>query len=115
MERGPDGNPIAPPNSPEAKIMAELWASLPHELTQHAEVGELIRDAAIGKSVRAGGRVPRPERAPTYSEPAGGRSGPQWEMDRMAKNLAKAAGMSDKEFTTTAKGYQPGNTNVLGD
>lgn len=115
MERGQDGQPIAPPGSPEAKLLAEMWVSLPAELTAHREVGELIRDAAIGKSIRTRGHVPRAERGPTFSEPAGGRTGPQWEMDRMAKSLAKSAGISDKDFTTTAKTYTPGATNILGD
>jgi hypothetical protein len=74
-----------------------------------------VLNAAIGKSVRTTGRVARPERAPVISEPAGGRSGPQWQMDRMAKQIAQHAGISDKAFTESAKGYQPGATNILGD
>lgn len=107
-----DGNdqPLVDP-----KELAQMWASLPPELTAHPEVGELLLDAAIGKTVRTKGHVQRPERAPVHSEPSGGRSGPQFEMDRMAKSLAKNAGISDKDFTATAKTFQPGNTNVLGD
>lgn len=99
----------------DAKTLAEFWAQLPPELTQHAEVGELILDAAIGKSYRTRGRVAAPERAPIVSEPAGGRSGPGYQMDRMAKNLAQHAGMSDKAFSEAAKKYEPGAVNILGD
>lgn len=99
----------------DAKVLAEFWAQLPPELTQHPEVGELILDAAIGKSYRTKGRVQAPERPPVVSEPAGGRSGPRYEMDRMAKNLAQHAGMSDKAFTERAKTYVPGEVNILGD
>ena len=99
----------------DAKTLAEFWAQLPPELTQHPEVGELILDAAIGKSYRTKGRVQAPERGPIVSEPAGGRSGPGYQMDRMAKNLARHAGMSDKSFSDSAKKYVPGEVNILGD
>lgn len=110
MQRDANDQPLV-----DAKVLAEFWASLPPELTAHPEVGELVLNAAIGKSVRTTGRVARPERAPVISEPAGGRSGPQWQMDRMAKQIAQHAGISDKAFTESAKGYQPGATNILGD
>lgn len=109
-QRDPAGQPLVDP-----KLLAEMWVQLPAELTQHPEVGQLILDAAIGKSVRTTGRVQRAERAPVLSEPAGGRTGPQWQMDRMAKSLAQAAGLTEKAFTEGAKGYQPGAVNVLGD
>lgn len=99
----------------DAKTLAEFWAQLPPELTQHPEVGELILDAAIGKSYRTKGRVAAPERAPIVSEPAGGRSGPGYQMDKMAKNLAQHAGMSEKSFSESAKKYVPGDVNILGD
>ena len=59
--------------------------------------------------------MPRAERGPTFSEPAGGRVGPQYEMDRMAKSLAKNAGMSDADFKKSATAYTPGAVNTLGD
>jgi hypothetical protein len=97
----------------DAKVLAEFWAQLPPELTQHPEVGELILDAAIGKSYRTKGRVQAPERPPVVSEPAGGRSGPVYQMDKMAKNLAQHAGISDKAFSERAKTYVPGEVNLL--
>lgn len=99
----------------DPKVLAEMWAQLPPELTQHAEVGELILDAAIGKTVRTGGRVARAERAPVVSEPSGGQVGPQYQMDRMAKQIAAHAGITPKQFADSAKGYQPGQTNVIGE
>jgi hypothetical protein len=96
-------------------VLAEFWAQLPPELTQHPEVGELILDAAIGKSYRTKGRVQAPERPPVVSEPAGGRSGPGYQMDQMAKNIAQHAGISQKAFTEAAKTYVPGGVNVIGD
>jgi hypothetical protein len=99
----------------DAKVLADFWAQLPPELTQHPEVGELILDAAIGKSYRTKGRVQAPERPPVVSEPAGGRSGPGYQMDKMAKNLAQHAGISDKAFSERAKTYVPGEVNVIGD
>ena len=110
MRRDGQNQPLVDP-----KELAALWAQLPPDLTQHPEVGELILDAAIGKSIRTTGRVPRAERSPILSEPPGGRTGPQWQMDHMAKNLAKAAGISDKSFTEAGKGYAPGQPNVLGE
>ena len=110
MQRDGDNHPLVDP-----KELVALWTQLPVELTQHPEVGELVLDAAIGRSLRTTGRVPRAERAPTFSEPAGGRAGPQWAMDAMAKSLAKNAGISAKDFEATGKTYVPGATNVLGD
>ena len=115
MAHGPDDQPIAPLGSPQAKILAEMWVTLPPELTAHPEVAELVRDAAIGKHLRTTGRVARAERAPTFSEPAGGRGGPQFEMDRLAKSLAKSAGISDTDFKKSAQSYRPGEVNTLGD
>lgn len=99
----------------DAKVLAEFWAQLPPELTQHPEVGELILDAAIGKSYRTKGRVQAPERPPVVSEPAGGRSGPGYQMDQMAKSIAQHAGISQKAFTDAAKTYVPGGVNIIGD
>lgn len=99
----------------DPKALAELWAQLPPELTQHAEVGELILDAAIGKSLRTKGRIAAPERPPVVSEPAGGRSGPSYQMDSMAKSIAQHAGISQKAFTDAAKTYVPGAVNIIGD
>ena len=99
----------------DPKALAEIWASLPAELTQHAEVGELLLDAAIGKTVRGGARVPRADRAPIVSEPAGGRNGPSYQMDRMAKQIANHAGMSEKAFTDAAKTFRPDTVNIIGD
>lgn len=110
MRRDAQNQPLVDP-----KALAEMWVSLPPELTQHPEVGELILDAAIGKSIRTTGRVQRPERSPIVSEPAGGRTGPQWQMDSMARSLAKNAGISEKDFQAGAKTYQPGQTNILGE
>lgn len=110
MRKDETGQPLVDP-----KVLASLWVQLPPELTQHQEVGELILDAAIGKSIRTTGRVQRPDRPPTVSEPPGGRSGPAYQMDQMARSLAKNAGISDKDFQAGAKSYQAGQTNVLGD
>lgn len=99
----------------DPKVLAELWAQLPAELTAHPEVGELILDAAIGKSVRTTGRVQRPAREPLISEPSGGRTGPAYQMNRLAQSIAREAGMTDKQFSEAAKAYQPGASNTLGD
>lgn len=99
----------------DPKVLAEMWASLPSELTQHAEVADLVLNAAIGKAQRSGSTVRRPERAPTFSESPGGKAGPSWQMDNMAKSIAKHAGMSEKAFSDAGKGYVPGGTNTLGD
>lgn len=110
LERDGNDQPVVDP-----KVLAELWAQLPADLTQHPEVGRLVRDAALGKSVRTGGRVSSAPREPLISEPAGGRVGQSYTMDHMAKQIARHAGISDKQFADAGKGYQPGVTNVLGD
>lgn len=110
-QRDANNQPLVDP-----KVLAEMWTALPPELTAHREVGELVLNAAIGKSLRTGTRISRPEREPLISEPAGGRVGQSYQqMDHMAKQLAKHAGLSDKQFQEAGKGYQPGMPNVLGD
>lgn len=110
MRRDGQGQSMVDP-----KVLAEYWAQLPPELTQHPEVGELVLDAAIGKSIRTTGRVPRAERPPPVSESPGGRSGPSWQMTEQAKAIAKSAGLSEKAFAEGAKEYKPGQINVIGD
>jgi hypothetical protein len=110
MQRDANDQPLV-----DAKVLAELWAALPAELTAHPEVGDLVLNAAIGKSIRTTGRVARPERGPIVSEPSGGRAAPTWQMDRMAKNIAQQAGISEKAFSEAGKTYRPGDVNVIGD
>lgn len=102
---------------PDANRLKARWDSVPNELTQHPDVAKLVRDLAVLDTFRdmMRNRVQAPPRAPIVSEPAGGRSGPQYEMDRMAKNLANHAGMSNKAFSDSAKKYVPGEVNILGD
>jgi hypothetical protein len=108
--RTPDGHPLVDP-----KALAQLWASLPAELTQHAEVGELLLDAAIGKTVRTGGQVARADRPPLVSESPSGRAAPAFQMSDLTRTIAHAAGMTEKSFAERAKDYKPGELNVLGD
>ena len=99
----------------DPRILAQLWAQLPPELTAHEEVGDLVLNAAIGATMRQRGMANRPEREPLISEPSGGRSGGTWQMDAVAKSIAAAAGMSEKAFTEQAKDFKPGAVNVIGD
>lgn len=114
LQRDSAGTPVLQ-RSVDPKILAQLWAQLPAELTAHPEVADLVMNAAIGATIRRRGSVARPERDPTLSEPSGGGSGPRWQMDTLTKGVAQAAGMSEKKFAESAAAYKPGQTNVLGD
>lgn len=114
LQRDPDGEPVLG-RLVDPQTLAKLWAQLPPEMTQHPEVAEIVLDAAIGQSVRKGGRVARPERGPVISEPAGGRGGPAWTPNDTAKKIAREAGLSDKDLAASAKTYVPGGINVIGD
>ena len=95
--------------------LARMWASLPAELTQHPQVGELVLNAAIGEAVRAGRAAPSGGRPPQLSEPSGGRPGPGFRMNTLTQRIAREAGMSDQAFTKAAEGFRPNDINVIGD
>lgn len=114
LQRDPDGQPVLG-RLVDAQTLAQLWAKLPPELTQHPEVAELVFEAAIGQSVRKGGRVSRPERGPIVSEPSGGRSAPAWQPSDSFKKMARDAGLTDKDVAASAKTFNPTGTNVIGE
>lgn len=101
----------------DAKELAQVWAQLPTELTAVPEVAELVLDSVIGKGTRtrARGRVAAPGREPTFSEPAGGRGAGAFALGDVERKMARAAGITDKQYEETAKGFQPGGPNVIGE
>lgn len=114
LQQDPQGQPLLQ-TSVDPKVLAQLWAQLPAELTAHPEVGDLLVDVAMGRTQRVrGSGVPRPVRGPIISESAGG-SRPNWEMDPLTKAIARAAGVTEKTFEERAKTFQPGVPNVIGD
>lgn len=99
----------------DPRHLAQMWASLPAELTQHPQVGELVLNAAIGEAVRAGRSVSPGSIRPQVSEPAGGRPGPGFRMNPFMQKIARSAGMSDEAMAKGANTFRPNDINLIGD
>lgn len=111
LSRGADGQQLVDP-----RVLAQLWAQLPPELTQHAQVRDIVLNAAIGASVRAGKQGPqRPTQAQPFSESPSGQRGATFQHSKFTRDIAQAAGMSEKAFSEGARTYRPGEVNTLGD
>lgn len=95
--------------------VAQMWTTLPPDLTQHAEVAQLLLRATIGDAVFSGKTVQPPAREPIFSEAPGGQRQQQYQISDVEKRMAMASGLSEKDWTDRAKGYQPDAENVLGD
>lgn len=110
-QRGQDGQPLVDPN-----VLAQIWATFPAELTANGEVAKVVLRAAIGESVVSGKRPQRLENEPVFSEAPGGQRQPHdYRMSPLERNVARVAGMSEKDFAAAAKQYKPDAYNVLGD
>ena len=88
---------------------------MPPELAANPEVAQVLLDRVIGRALRSGKRVARPDSDPTFSEPAGGRGGGEYKISPMEQRMARTAGLSEKDWAKTAKEYQPDAVNILGD
>lgn len=107
-QKGADGQPLVDP-----RVLAELWAGFPAELTANAQVAHVILNAAIGEQVRTRRPQPAPPgREPVYSEAPGGPR-PAYTASHVEKKMAHAVGMSASDWEKTAKTYQPGMPNSL--
>ena len=110
QQRDGSGSPLVDP-----AILAHEWAKLPAELTAQPQVAEFVLNSAIGVQQRTGKKPPAaPQYEPVFSEPSGGARAP-YQMSPMEQKMAKAQGISEKDWTTRAKDYVPGQVNVLGD
>ena len=109
-QRGSDGGPLCDPQQ-----LAQMWAEFPAELSANPEVARVILDAAVGASVRQGKRPQRAEQEPLYSEAPGGRAPGEYRASDMERKIARSVGLSDKQWSDSAKQYQPDAVNILGD
>ncbi len=105
-----DGSPLVDPTE-----LAKMWAEFPAELAANAQVARVILDAAIGASVRSGKRPQRSESEPLYSEAPGGPRPAGYQISEPERRLARTVGISEKQWSESAKNYQPDATNILGD
>ena len=96
--------------------LAKMWASFPAELTAQPDVARVVLNAAIGEAIRtrAGGPQP-PEAEPIHSESVGGGPAASYRISDIERRVAKAIGIKEADYSKTAKSYQPGEVNVLGD
>lgn len=107
-QRGPNGQPLVDP-----RALAEQWALLPAELTAKPEVAQHLLKTVAGDMLLSGKQPPAaPQYEPTFTETPGGRR-PGYQMSNIEKTMARATGMSEKDFAERAKSYQPGVTNFL--
>ena len=109
-QRAADGTPLV-----DANELAQEWANMPPELAANPEVAQVLLDRVIGRALRSGKRVTRPDSEPTFSEPAGGRGSGDYKISPMEQRMARATGVSEKDWAKSAKEYQPDSVNILGD
>ena len=110
-QRGPDGAALADPD-----ILREVWANTPSHLTQDPVVARDRLEVAIGKTLLAGKKpAAPPQREPMFTESPGGYRERVYEMTPMERTIQQNHGISEKDWTETAKRYVPGRTNRLGE
>lgn len=107
-QRGLDGQALVDP-----RVLAELWAGFPPELTANPQVAQVILNAAIGEGVRTRRPQPSPPgREPLITESAGGPRA-AYTMSNVEKKVAQSVGVSASDWEKRAKIYQPGVPNAL--
>lgn len=110
-QKGADGAPLADPD-----ILREMWAAVPAELTADPQVAQDRLKAAIGETIIRGKKPVAPPRyEPTFTEAPGGFRERTYEMNPMERTIAANQGISEQDWTATAKKYVPGRTNRLGE
>lgn len=108
-QKGPDGLPLVDPND-----LATVWQTFPPELAANPDVARVILEAAIGRAVRSGRHGSAPAE-PQFTEAPGGSRVGGFAISRVEQKVARALGMSEKQYADAAKGYQPDAVNILGD
>jgi hypothetical protein len=101
------GHPLIDP-----QLLAQEWVALGPEMTQHAEVAEVVLERAIGKSLRTGKRSMPNARGPVLSESAGGGSGAA---ATKLTDLARRVGLTETDLKTSQKTFNPGGVSAVGD
>lgn len=110
-QRGADGALLADP-----EILDQVWREVPPELTADPRVAQERLRVAIGETLLQGKKPTAPmSREPLLTEAPGGFRERAYEMSPMERTLSQNHGISESEWTTTAKKYVPGRTNRLGD
>lgn len=108
---GADGHPLVDP-----AVLAAEWAKLPADLTSRPEVAQHILKAAIGEYAMSGKRQPAADdREPVFTEVPGGSREPTYRMSEVERKMARTAGLTEMQWTDSARQYQPDRLNVLGD
>ena len=107
-QRAADGSPLVDPTH-----LAQLWSTFPAELAANPDVAKVILKAAIGEAVIAGRPAPAQALEPTLSEPSGGRGPEPYHISQLEQRMAKATGLSEKDWTASAKTFQPDRVNNL--
>lgn len=108
-QRDANGDPLIDPN-----YLAEIWSQCPPELTANPEAAKTILEAAIGRATVQGKR-PQRGQEPVFTEVPGGRQGSGYRMSEQERKMARTVGLDEKQWTASAKAYQPDATNILGD
>lgn len=110
-QRGADGALLADPD-----ILAQVWSEVPPELTADPRVAQERLRVAIGETLLQGKKPQAPaQREPLMTEAPGGFRERVYEMSPMERTIAQNTGVSESEWTGTAKKYVPGRTNRLGE
>lgn len=111
MQPFPDGTE---PTREFQTLLARKWTEMGPMATQSAEICQVVRDAALGEYLRTKGKgVPRAEREPLVTEPAGGQQRASYQITDLERKFAKDHNMKVEDWTSRAKQFVPGQINVL--
>ena len=95
------------------KTLVERWIQLPPELAADPDVADHVLESVIGAVALARKPVAARQEPPVFSERSGGERPGPYTMSTLEKRVARGRGISDKDWETTAKTYQPGGPNPL--
>lgn len=111
QRKGADGRALVDP-----AVLAAEWAKVPAVLTAQSEVAHQLLKSAIGESALSGKRQPLADPTePLFTEPAGGGRSDPYRMSEVERKMARTSGLTEKQWSDSAKQYQPDRLNVLGD
>ncbi len=99
----------------DAKVLDEVWAGVPAELSQKPEVAGVLYQIALAQSLMQGKYKGTQPTAPPVvtTESLGNAARAPKELDAFAQKFARAVDMKPAEFAKQSERFKPGQTNSL--
>ena len=91
----------------------QMFAVVPPEMAAREDVATVLYYAAKGMEAHAGKAAPVAPPPPVHTESLGGGVPPKTEINALDRRVIDASDMTEKEFTSIAGRFKPGQRNVL--